>query len=267
MDRYSYLAYQNNAKVNISERVSIDTDLIYNYNSNNDTTFNKLFSYYISSIDKNDVIYTGLDNSLKTVKSGTIIYQLSKYAVVLILGIVLFSFVTYKYGKKVHIRKKIKKADKIKYMDMMTSLKNRNFLSENIPVWNQNTIYPQAIIVIDLNNIQNINDSYGYDEGDKQIKAAANVLIKTQLDNSEIMRSDGNEFTIYLVGYSEKKILSYIKKLNREFKNLPYNNGVALGFSIIEDDLKLVDDAINESTEKMKINKASIQEEKDESKN
>ncbi|HBA37225.1 MAG TPA: hypothetical protein DCY94_00750, partial [Firmicutes bacterium] len=92
-------------------------------------------------------------------------------------------------------------------------------------------------------------------EGDKQIQAAANVLIKTQLDNSEIMRTDGNEFTIYLVGYSEKQIVSYIKKLNKEFKNLPHDKHAAIGFSMIDDDLKLLSDAINEATEKMKENK------------
>ena len=32
--------------------------------------------------------------------------------------------------------------------------KNRNYLNERIEIWNQNTIYPQAIIVIDLNNIK-----------------------------------------------------------------------------------------------------------------
>ena len=83
--------------------------------------------------------------------------------------------------------------------------KNRNYLNEKKNIWNQNTIYPQAIIVIDLNNVKFLNDTYGHDEGDKQIKAAANVLIKTQLDNTEIMRTDGNEFMIYMVGYSENK--------------------------------------------------------------
>ncbi len=110
-------------------------------------------------------------------------------------------------------------------------------------------------MIIDLNGIQEINDIYGYKEGDKQIQATANALIKTQLDNSEIMRTDGNEFTVYMVGYNEKQVISYIKKLNKEFKNLPYDKEAAVGFSIIEDDLKLLGDAINEATEKMKENK------------
>ena len=92
----------------------------------------------------------------------------------------------------------------------------------------------------------------------------ANILIKTQLDNTEIMRTDGNEFTVYMVGYSEKQVLSYIKKLNKEIKNLPHEKGAAIGFSMIDSDLKLIDDAINEATENMKKNKELMQGAKNE---
>ena len=131
------------------------------------------------------------------------------------------------------ITKKIKKEDKMKYIDQLTSLKNRNYLNENIANWNKNTIYPQATIIIDLNQVRNINDTLGYEQGDAQIKAAANVLIKTQLDNTDIMRTDGNEYLIYLVGYQEKQVVSYIRKLYKEFKNLPYEHGAAIGYSMI----------------------------------
>ena len=151
--------------------------------------------------------------------------------------------------------RKIKKDDKMKFIDQLTSLKNRNFLNENIETWNNNTIYPQTIVVIDLNKIQEINDLYGYNEGDKQIKALANILVKTQLDNSEIMRTDGNEFVIYLVGYSQKQVSNYIFKLNKEIKKLPYEFGAEFGFSMIQDDIKTIEDALNEAVEDMKIKK------------
>ena len=64
---------------------------------------------------------------------------------------------------------------------------------------------------------------------------------------------------IYLVGYSEKQVVSYIKKLLKEFKKLPYEYGVAIGFSMIEDDLKLVEDAFNEATLMMRKNKNSFE--------
>ena len=120
-------------------------------------------------------------------------------------------------------------------------------INDNIELWDSNKVYPQTVIVIDLKGIKEINDTNGHEEGDRQIKAAANILIKTQRENSEVMRTDGNEFLIYLVGYNEKVITTYLHKLNKEFKNLPYDYGAKFGYSMINDEIKTLDDAINES--------------------
>jgi diguanylate cyclase (GGDEF)-like protein len=160
-----------------------------------------------------------------------------------------------KSSNKVKLNTKVKKEDRLKYIDLLTSLKNRNYYNEKINVWNKNTIYPQTTIVLDINRVKELNDSYGHEEGDKQIQAVANILIKTQIDNSEIMRTDGNEFLVYLVGYSEKQIVTYMKKLVKEFKKLPYDSGVAMGFSMILDDTKLIEDAFNEASIQMRDNK------------
>ena len=78
------------------------------------------------------------------------------------------------------------------------------------------------------------------------------------MQNSEIIRTDGNEFLIYLVGYEEKQIISYLRKLNKELKGLSHGFGAASGYSIITDAIKTVDDAVNEATLDMKNNKEDI---------
>ena len=169
----------------------------------------------------------------------------------------MVGFVVYKKSKRIRIAKRIRKDDKVRFIDDLTCLKNRAYLSDFIKTWNNNTIYPQTVIVVDLNNLKEINDKYGVTEGDKQIQAAANALIKTQLDNSDLMRSDGNEFVIYAVGYSQKQIINYLHKLNKELKKLPYNYGAEFGYSTIENNLKTIEDALNEATNDMRSKKAS----------
>jgi diguanylate cyclase (GGDEF)-like protein len=88
----------------------------------------------------------------------------------------------FRSNKKIKVAKRIRKDAKIKYIDLLTSLKNRNYLSENIDNWNNNPIYPQTALIIDLNDVQEINDHHGYEAGDRQIMAAANILIKNQLE-------------------------------------------------------------------------------------
>ena len=48
--------------------------------------------------------------------------------------------------------KKTKKENILKYNDMLTSLKNRNYLNANIDAWDETKIYPRTIIILDLNN-------------------------------------------------------------------------------------------------------------------
>ena len=100
-----------------------------------------------------------------------------------------------------------------------------------------------------------INDNYGHTEGDEVIKQAANILIVNQMENSEIIRTNGNEFLIYLVGYEEKQVITYMRKLGKELKELKHGFGAAIGYSMINDAIKTIDDAINEATLDMRNNK------------
>lgn len=261
IDHNTYDTYANKELSGYTVRYTSNTDGTYNFKVREDGPFYKTLNAFIKLQDPNLTINEGLYNYTKTLKSGTVLGTIAKYSLYLIIGFVVIMYLLYKSTKRVKISKKIKKVEKIRYIDQLTSLKNRNYLNENINAWNKNTIYPQATIVLDLNKLQEINDTLGYEKGDRQIKAAANILIKTQLDNSDIMRTDGNEFLIYLVGYEERQIISYIKKLYKEFKNLPYEYGATIGHSMITNDLKSIEDAINESVEDMKQKKQDLNRE------
>lgn len=219
--------------------------------------FSKFFNFYMSFVDgkkiENSVTY---DMYVPNVKNHLLQYLLGFVigCVVVVAGITIIVKKTFKKNRKSIISKE----NKIKYIDMLTSLKNRNYLNSAIEKWDESEIYPQTIMIVDLNNIAYINDNYGHEEGDNVIKQAANILITTQVENSEIMRTNGNEFLIYMVNYDEKQVITYIRKLTKEFKELSHGFGAAIGYSMITDGLKTIDDAINEATLDMKSNKEEI---------
>lgn len=260
MDKESFNYYNKSYLNEHSVRYSNTLSDTYSFYVKNNDTFNLLFSKYIQTLDPAEIKLKGTYNHTATVRSGTILGKVAKYSLLVIILFIIIIYLVYRSTKRIKIVKKIKKEDKLKYIDQLTSLKNRNYLNENISNWNKNTIYPQATIIIDLNQVRNINDTMGYEQGDAQIKAAANVLIKTQLDNTDIMRTDGNEYLIYLVGYQEKQVVSYIRKLYKEFKNLPYEHGAAIGYSMITNEMKTIEDAINESVEDMRNKKEELEE-------
>ena len=255
VDYDTYLDVASTTLKDYSPRYANSLNIPYTFKVREDNAFTKLFKAYISLSDASMVRVEGLNSYKKTLDSGTILGTIAKYILYFLIIFVILIYVLYKRARKIKISKKIKKEEKIRYIDQLTSLKNRNYLMENASSWNKNTIYPQAMVVVDLNRIQEINDTLGYEKGDAQIKAAANILIRTQLDNSDIVRTDGTEFLIYLVGYDERQVVSYIKKLTKELKNMPYDFGASIGHSMIDSDKKLVEDALNEAVEDMKIKK------------
>lgn len=252
LDKNVYDMYKDDKLSNYRVIYSDKENLEYGYvirDVNENSTFKKLFMNYMELCNYKQ-LYNVAWKDFK-VDSKEI-----NYNYLYILGVLIVVFIIWLFAKKkIKIKKKVKREETIRYIDPLTSLKNRNYLNKNFKRWENNAIYPQAIIVINLNNLRHVNDVYGHEEGDKLIKLAANVLIKNQLDQSDIIRTDGNEYLIYMVGYEKNKVVSYMRKLYKELGELPYGYGATLGYSMIEDDIKTIDDAINEAVLEIRANK------------
>lgn len=252
LDKNVYEMYK---EIELSEYRVVFSDkenLNYGYiirDVNENTTFMELFTSYMELSNCKqlyNVAWKEFNNDSKEI-SYVYFYITGALFALLIIWLLI--------KNKLKARKKVKREETIRYIDPLTSLKNRNYLNKNFKQWENNAIYPQAIIVVNLNNLRHVNDVYGHEEGDKLIRLAANVLIKNQMDQSDIIRTDGNEYLIYMVGYEKSKVLSYMRKLYKELGELPYGYGATLGYSMIEDDIKTIDDAINEAVLEIRANK------------
>ncbi len=230
--------------------------------SNENESFNNLFDFYLSTLSGNEMKNESVEGVIETLKNNRIFNFIMSNLIYIVVAAIFLGFVSYGILKKVSQTKKIKKEDRLYYFDAMTNLKNRNYLNDNIDFWSSTKVYPQAIVVIDINKLKTLNDKEGHEAGDKQIKAVASVLIKTQRDNTEIMRTDGDEFIIYMVGYDEKKVGTYIHKLNRELlSSLPNKQyGISIGYAMITNEQTTIDDAINDSLAMIRKSKGSNNE-------
>ena len=251
---YSY--YQNDKfkKLKLIYKDNMMNDYKFMVKKNN-KSFYDLFNYIINTNSYYNYRNSGLENLHASVLQDTTFEQFYTAILIIIFTPIIIFSIMYLYIKKKKAKKKVKITDRHKYTDMLTSLKNRNYLNLKMPEWEDCEVFPQAIVMVDLNNVKYVNDNYGHEEGDQLIIKAAGILVNTQLENSEIIRTDGNEFLIYLVGYSERQLNTYVKKLSKEMKSLPHEFGAAIGFSMITDEIKTLDDAINEATLEMITNK------------
>ena len=263
IDLNNYDYYKTSIFKNSKINCLLSDDNSYNYLVNNkseNVSFYDLFNFYLKFNSIDGVI--SKDYMKIAYKTFDYVYLL----VIIIIGLLIYVVIDFashfRTMMKTTRRKNknhLSKEDKIKYIDQLTSLKNRAYFNSKAEEWDDSLVYPQSIIVVDLNNISYINDNYGREEGDKIITEAANILIQTQLENTEIIRTDGNEFLIYMVGYNEKQVVAYLRGLSREFKGLSHGFGAACGYSVINDEIKSLDDAVNEATLDMKNNKDEME--------
>lgn len=243
MDKNTYTYYNKNKlqDYNIILESSVKDGLKFILNKENEP-FNSIFKYFINSADYQTIKYNyntdvTIDKDYTTLK---ILAFLVSLVTILIITIIIIS-------KRTVSTTIINKDEKLKYIDPMTSLKNRAYLNKNIYKWDDNVIFPQSIITLDINSLREINDTFGREVGDEIINKVASILINNQLENTDIIRSGGDEFLIYLVGYEEKEVSSYARKLVTKMKDISHSKGVEMGYSMIMDEVKTVDDAINEA--------------------
>lgn len=253
LDLNTYNYYKNTKLRDYYIVYESNLDLSYNFLIKRDTTnntFSELFGYYLSNINHTEVKNRGMNNLI----GSNVFNNLSLFYYALIAATLVILFAIYRFLKKINFKNN---EEKSKFIDPLTSLKNRNYLNYNLDKWDENKVYPQSIIVIDLNNLKDINNELGYLEGDTVIKAASNILINNQLKNTDIIRTDGNEFVIYMVGYNEEQVVLYMRKLYKLMKDLPHEKGASLGYSMILNDAKLIEDAINDAVLDIKKSKES----------
>lgn len=259
LDREVYNYYQT-TKLKNYNLLYLDTmmnDYKFMVKKDNEA-FYDLFNYIINTNSYYNYRNSGLENLHASILEDSTFEQAYTIALAIVfipLTILVIIYLVYKQKRKI---KKVKTTERHKYTDMLTSLKNRNYLNAKMPEWEASEVYPQAIVMVDLNNVKFVNDNFGHEEGDQLIIRAAGILVNTQLENSEIIRTDGNEFLVYLVGYSERQVDTYAKKLAKEMKALPHEFGAAVGYSMIQDKIKTLDDAINEATIEMIANKEDL---------
>ena len=104
----------------------------------------------------------------------------------------------------------IREKNRIEYerdYDHLTGLLNRHAYYRRIEklFHDKSKLNITAFVMIDLDNLKYVNDTYGHNFGDDYIKTAATALKKFQDHGGIVSRLSGDEFSICLPGFSSKE--------------------------------------------------------------
>ena len=110
------------------------------------------------------------------------------------LSILIISFISGKIANPIS-----KRLDQL-HVDTLTGIRNRRYFDEKINQILETLSRSDDVIslaMIDIDSFKKYNDSYGHGEGDKCLKAVANVLTKSVMrDDDFVVRYGGEEFVV-----------------------------------------------------------------------
>jgi len=92
-----------------------------------------------------------------------------------------------------------------------------------------------AIVVLDIDDFKQINDTYGHTAGDKTLQVIANTIVKSVSKGVFVGRYGGEEFVLIYSKTQEKELSAELNALNKYIARLPFkfkNNKVSITLSI-----------------------------------
>ncbi|MBR5372951.1 MAG: GGDEF domain-containing protein [Oscillospiraceae bacterium] len=122
--------------------------------------------------------------------------------------------------KSDRINKLINKLEDISIRDALTGMFNRRGFDERSreAIRSINSERLVCTMVIDMDGLKHINDVYGHHEGDRAIKAAAEIITKCCESGEIAGRAGGDEFYVFAPDYTEGKLLRFVSNLRKYIK-------------------------------------------------
>lgn len=144
--------------------------------------------------------------------------------------------------------------------DPLTSLLNRRSYKKHLA----DIDYPTAIIILDIDNFKNINDTYGHAYGDVVLKKVSHLMVKVFQGYGYCYRIGGDEFCIILKPTYKDKLTPTVRFLYQRFDKLlnkarltePQLPTVSIGHELVKDQASITN-ALQQADEKMYETKRS----------
>jgi diguanylate cyclase (GGDEF)-like protein/PAS domain S-box-containing protein len=118
--------------------------------------------------------------------------------------------------------------------DFLTGLFNRQYYETEIDKLQKNREYPISMVVLDMNGLKEINDTYGHKIGDEYLQLGARLIKSTFQQEKIVARIGGDEFVVVLSHINEfeaEQIAQRIKQ-NIEEHNNQNPTGKQISFAV-----------------------------------
>ncbi len=151
-------------------------------------------------------------------------------------------------------RREQEKILNLSYHDQLTGIYNRRFYEEELKRLDVQRNLPISLIMLDVNGLKMINDSFGHLIGDEWLKATAEILKRSVRADDILARYGGDEFIILLPHTSTEnayKVIDRVKLYSQETAIENITLSLAYGVSTKTDKKENIFDVFKEAEDAM----------------
>lgn len=148
------------------------------------------------------------DRYLLIIENAQVILE-DKKVFKLIYNYLYFIIRSFLYNKKLY---------RLSNMDGLTSLFNRNKYNYDIANSYADTLYNLGVLYLDLDNLKDVNDSFGHLIGDKLLMAASKIL-RESFPKASIYRVGGDEFIVITPDTPYPEFVKQIDAMRKRMDN------------------------------------------------
>ncbi len=168
----------------------------------------------------------------------------------------LMEFVSEQIATAIDRKKTEERIKHLSFHDSLTGLYNRAYFEEELERYNFPRYYPLSIVIIDINGLKVINDTFGHNQGDKLLQHFAQLLTSVSRKGDIIARIGGDEFALLLPSTTSEqahKFCERIKKTCEEDKTKPVylRPSISLGHATQEGEYQNIEILLKEADNKM----------------
>lgn len=129
------------------------------------------------------------------------------------------------------------------YHDPLTGVYNRSYM--DYQSLKQSFPKPSVVFLADVNGLRHINNTLGFQIGDKLLKTVSEILTAVLPANTILARTGEDDFTAVLPGKGSRDADEVAHKLHVALKE--HNVSVSIGYSVLGEDTENFTEALNQA--------------------
>ena len=103
----------------------------------------------------------------------------------------------------------------LSFHDSLTGLYNRAYFEEELERYNFPRYYPLSIVMLDVNGLKVINDTFGHQEGDRLLQHLSQILTSVSRQGDILARIGGDEFAILLPSTTSEEAHKFCQRIKK----------------------------------------------------